>query len=365
MKNIKRLAALMLLFSTMSMVGCGTNNNSSKPNTSDNSIAKETVDLTLNYNYDGATDQVVKVEKGTKPTKPSEPTRDGYTFTGWYLEADAINNYSFEEVLNNDMTIYAGWLDSTKTYYDVTFDLNYDGAPTPTVLKVEAESYVTLPSNPTRDGFEFVNWCTDKEGTQKFKIITPVTSNMTLYASWTKQFTFEAEYISTIEDMSGAGYSGTATGLEMIKGDDGTAKASNNHWVTFLYAKGITLEYVINSDRDVSDAKMALRLSAEVMDITIDTQSYNILVNDKLIAYPEISITDVPSQGSGKTKEFQDFTITKALSLKQGENHIKLVTNNNNAMFGTMSATAPMVDCMKITTDADLTWNPALDNVTD
>ena len=41
---------------------------------------------------------------------PEEPTREGYEFTGWYVDhacADAWNEA--EDVIESDITLYAGW----------------------------------------------------------------------------------------------------------------------------------------------------------------------------------------------------------------------------------------------------------------
>ena len=362
MKN--KLFLSLLALSALLVPACSKQETSSesKPSTNTSSKAIEKVKITFDLNYDGSQNSTLEVEKGKNVTKPDDPTRTGFTFQGWFTDKDATIEYDFASAVTSDMTLYAGWLDSSKTYFTVTFDLNYEGSKNMT-MKVEKDDYLILPEAPVRDGYEFVNWFNDKACTDKFKVITPITADTTLYAGWISQFVFEAEYIPSIVDMSGAGYSGTATGLEMIKSDDGKAKASNNHYVTYLYANTITLTYDIESDQDVSDAKLILRLSAEVMDISFTYSEYNVKVNGSLIAYPEISITNVPKQGSGEIKEFQDFTITKNLNLKKGSNKIELVTNNNKAMFGTMTATAPMVDCMKITTDASLSWEPKLDNI--
>lgn len=362
MKNKVFLSLLAL--SALLIPACNKTETSSNGKTSEKTSEKaiEKVKVTFDLNYDGSENSLVEVEKGKAVSKPTDPKRTGFSFQGWFIDKDATKEYDFSSAVNSDITLYAGWLDSSKTYFTVTFDLNYEGSKNMT-MKVEKDDYLILPEAPIREGYEFVNWFNDKACTDKFKVVTPITEDTTLYAGWISQFIFEAEYIPTIEDMSGAGYSGTATGLEMIKSDDGKAKASNGYYVTYLYADTITLTYDIVSDRDINDAKLILRLSAEVMDISFTYSEYNVKVNGSLIAYPEISITDVPKQGSGEIKEFADFTITKNMSLKKGSNKIELVTNNNKAMFGTMSATAPMVDCMKITTTASLSWEPKLDNI--
>ena len=367
---MKKSLLPILLLSAISLSSCGENKtnkaSTSKQNSKVSEVTAEKIKVTFDLNYSGSTSNVVEVEKGKKVAKPTDPTRSGFTFEGWYIDTANSSAFDFDTPINEALTLYAGWLDSSKTYYTVTFDYNYTGAPKADNMKIEAGKYVALPQAPTRDGYEFLAWYTEKECINKFKTVTPVTQNMTLYAGWISQYVFEAEYIDNIPNMAGAGYSGTATGYELIKKDrNNEAKASNGYYVTYLYYDGAELDYAIDSDKDVDDAKLILRLSAEVMDISLTTEEYNVVVNDSMIGYPEIKITDVPAQGSGKTKEFNDFTLTKKLSLKKGSNTIKLITNNKKAMFGTMASTAPMVDCIKISTDAKLTFtNEEKDNIT-
>lgn len=66
--------------------------------------------------------------------------------------------------------------------YNVTFNLNYDNSPAVTVLKTK-DGEVQYIDNPTRVGFEFVEWCTDAEGAQSFSD-GKITADITLYAKW-------------------------------------------------------------------------------------------------------------------------------------------------------------------------------------
>ncbi|WP_295620694.1 glycoside hydrolase family 2 TIM barrel-domain containing protein, partial [uncultured Intestinimonas sp.] len=49
------------------------------------------------------------VEEGGKAAEPTDPTRDGYTFDGWYTDADCTEAYDFETIVTADITLYAGW----------------------------------------------------------------------------------------------------------------------------------------------------------------------------------------------------------------------------------------------------------------
>lgn len=41
---------------------------------------------------------------------PPDPTREGYTFSGWYIDENCIYQWDSETMLvSQDMTLYAGW----------------------------------------------------------------------------------------------------------------------------------------------------------------------------------------------------------------------------------------------------------------
>ena len=42
--------------------------------------------------------------------KPADPTREGYTFAGWYTDEDCTEAYDFSVAVTADMTLYAKWI---------------------------------------------------------------------------------------------------------------------------------------------------------------------------------------------------------------------------------------------------------------
>ena len=46
---------------------------------------------------------------GSTVTKPADPTREGYTFGGWYTDAACTKAYDFATAVTSDMTLYAKW----------------------------------------------------------------------------------------------------------------------------------------------------------------------------------------------------------------------------------------------------------------
>lgn len=352
---IALICALMLALSLITVTACGGG-----------------IKITLDYNYDGASTKTVSVSEGEKLEKPADPTRDGWTFDGWYTDADCTYPYDFENTVSEAFTLYASWLDPNKEYVTVTFDYNYAGATASGTQRVEKGTKVTKPETPVREADDmtesatFKTWTLDALGSEEFDFDTVINEDTTLYANWSTKYVFEAEYVYLDDIENGAGFSGQGVrGKNLVVRDTtGSGKASNGFFVSYLYSEGITLEFEIESDRDVKGAKLILRLSCEVMDIVINGGNYNVIVNDTNYSYSDIQLKD-PAKDifNGEVKEFADFEITPFLQLKEGKNTIKLVTANSTPMQGTMYATAPMVDCIKIETDANLSWEPVTSNI--
>lgn len=181
-------------------------------------------------------------------------------------------------------------------------------------------------------------------------------------------YTFEAEY--AMLPTTGAGWSGGMGGVSPDA--DGDFNASNEYFVVGMYAKGSTLTFEINSDKAVDDAKIVARFSTEdpasllnsgesnPKSFTITKDTFQIKVNGTALDYSDISFNNVKA-----TNKFKDYTVGTNVSLKEGKNVIELVTNNNKSLGGTTEATAPIVDNIKITTSATLSWTPLLSNIPD
>ncbi len=112
--------------------------------------AAEEVLVTFNLDYEGKYLTPQTIEKGTCALQPANPTREHYTFTGWYNGGVL---FDFSTPVNNDLNLVAGW---TFSSYIVKF-IDHDG----TVLKTETvvpSGNATAPSNPTRIGYTFIGW---------------------------------------------------------------------------------------------------------------------------------------------------------------------------------------------------------------
>ena len=113
-------------------------------------------------------------------------TRDGYTFAGWSTEQNGGTKVMADTKVKTakDHTLYAHW---TQNIYDVRFDAN-GGKEAYEPKKVRyGDTYKEFPPEPTRIGYEFAGWYTEKDGgnDKPVKVDTKVTASHTLYAHWT------------------------------------------------------------------------------------------------------------------------------------------------------------------------------------
>ena len=126
-----------------------------------------------------------KYGKGvTLPTKITSaytiptPTKTGSTFIGWYDTNNDTGNKLTVLPVGYDGTVYAIWSDMLG---DVTWELN--GGKVEGTLPNTIESAYTLPT-PTKDGYVFVGWYDNAEGTGTALTVLPAGYKGTVYAIW-------------------------------------------------------------------------------------------------------------------------------------------------------------------------------------
>lgn len=67
--------------------------------------------FTVTFDSRGGTDVPSQNQMyGEKLELPEPPTREGYVFTGWYIDQTCYALWNLEEgTIESDMTLYAGW----------------------------------------------------------------------------------------------------------------------------------------------------------------------------------------------------------------------------------------------------------------
>ena len=83
-----------------------------------------TYTVTFNLNYDGSTDTTQSVTSGNAVSTPEVPTRDGYTFAGWYTDTECTVEYNFSEVVTENITLYAKWIEVITDWNALSAKLN-------------------------------------------------------------------------------------------------------------------------------------------------------------------------------------------------------------------------------------------------
>lgn len=159
--------------------------------------------VTYDYN-DGTSKTATATYTGTALTLPT-PTRDGYTFAGWFTDATSGTPVSNPYTPTDNTTLYAHW---TENKYTLSYNANtpnpwslaaskipYTVASMPTdasdvrVTTVSTTTPTCYQNNSTNYAiYSFNNWNTEADGSGKSydagASIT-LTENTTLYAQWT------------------------------------------------------------------------------------------------------------------------------------------------------------------------------------
>ncbi len=101
----------------------------------------------------------ITTEKGQTITLPTAPTKEGYTFKGWYTEAGLTNLFDEKTAIQDDLTLYAKYeANKYKLTLDNDGDATYDGTE-----EVVFGATYSLTA-PKKEGFKFTGYTTVYNG---------------------------------------------------------------------------------------------------------------------------------------------------------------------------------------------------------
>ena len=148
-------------------------------------VPVETQTYTVTFDSNGGTDVLPQtVLEGEKATKPADPTYLSNEFDGWYIDKNFDKEFDFNTPITGDITLYAKWV--SWQHLKVTFDIQGHGTPLK-VQKVGIGGNVKKPNpDPAADGWKFEGWYTTAGCVTPFNFDTEITSDITIYAKWTK-----------------------------------------------------------------------------------------------------------------------------------------------------------------------------------
>lgn len=159
-------------------------------------------DVVFDYNNGKTEEILVKYKNSISEKDVVGKEKLGEEFLGWYLvtidkdgkEILSSEPFDFTTSIKNNIKLKAVFKgkeeepvvkeEKTKKEEKITIKFDSNGGSLVSSISLKKGSALTLPKNPTRDGYTFNEWQT-KDG-KSVKNKTKFSSNTTLYAKWTK-----------------------------------------------------------------------------------------------------------------------------------------------------------------------------------
>lgn len=140
----------------------------------------ETYTVTFNVGRHGTAPTAQTVENGGKATKPENPTAKGWRFDGWYTDEKCTAGYDFDKAVTANTTLYAKWTQLFTLTFETNGGTKIDSVEAPDGSLVYLGSY-----KPTKSGYYFVGWYTDKNLTRESRVgYVRMDGNKTVYAKF-------------------------------------------------------------------------------------------------------------------------------------------------------------------------------------
>lgn len=156
----------------------------------------EATKYTITYeNTENATnDNPASYTIETETITLKEPTKDGYTFEGWYTDKSFTEESKVTEIKKGSIgerTLYAKW---TANNYTVRFDANGGTGSMAPQTFTYGTSQALSENTFTRTDYEFAGWATSANGNVTYKDSQDYSisaENVTLYAIWRDIISFK------------------------------------------------------------------------------------------------------------------------------------------------------------------------------
>ena len=112
---------------------------------------------TVTFNPNGGTltgAETCQEKQNERIQKPyEEPIREGYYFRGWYKDADCTQMWDFDDPIPGNMTLYAGW-----DILSYVIRVRLENGEQDIIINQNYGTPVTVPDDPTREGYTFIGW---------------------------------------------------------------------------------------------------------------------------------------------------------------------------------------------------------------
>ena len=125
---------------------------------------------TVTFQSEGGSEVASQIRANTPADQPADPTKEGYTFIGWY---NGESEWNFVDAVATDLTLTAKW---QVNQYTITFDTAGGSEVAP--ITQDYGTTITAPANPAKTGYTFAGW-------DKTIPTTMPAGDMTITARWT------------------------------------------------------------------------------------------------------------------------------------------------------------------------------------
>lgn len=288
-------------------------------------------------------DPVVKSIKQTQPIeKPADPEAPaGKTFYGWKNVKNGGQIWNFDDE----------WLNAV--YADVELEpLFIDSSLVES--RVEAELAPIITEADDGAGLDGATYSGGNKG------------RGLIYKVYDGEFNIEPMYYNDPADDDDEDFETIAR----FATESDPADSVYGAFAHFLYKTGIKLTYKVTCTEAIDNAIFFMKIASEYGKDDIDPNDVQSTFTDQMVP---VTVNGTPLQYGTVTvhgivlKEmmpFQDYLLSTAVSLNAGENTIEIEVANNTLIFGTLDATAPMIDCLKIYAPSAITTsNAKMDNL--
>ncbi|HPG92856.1 MAG TPA: InlB B-repeat-containing protein, partial [Clostridia bacterium] len=135
------------------------------------------------FQTDGTLISEQTVLDGGHLSKPNDPEKEGYEFRGWYSDNNFQQPFDFDQVIEENLSVYAKFIKTWKITY-----LQTDGAMISESTVYEGANLVE-PNNPEKEGYVFIGWYSDNTCQQPFDFDQVIEENLSVYANFVKIWT--------------------------------------------------------------------------------------------------------------------------------------------------------------------------------
>lgn len=129
---------------------------------------------TVTFQSEGGSEVASQIRANAPAARPADPTKEGYTFIGWYKGESEWDFETPVTPVTPDLTLTAKW---QLNQYTITFD-TAGGSEVPSITQ-DYGTAITAPANPTKTGYTFAGW-------DKTIPSTMPAGDMTITARWTE-----------------------------------------------------------------------------------------------------------------------------------------------------------------------------------